>query len=52
MEIARWVILFALVGLVIWLLIDTIIKCGKKIKEKKAKELENENNQIDENDNK
>lgn len=55
MEIARWVILILLVGLVTWLLIDTIIVCSKKLKARKKAQLEKqeqENKQIDENDSK
>lgn len=37
MEVVKYVVFFALVGLVIWLTIDTIIYAVKKIKAKKAK---------------
>lgn len=47
MEIAKWVILLALAGLVIWLLVDTIILWVKKRKAKKTKQLENETNNND-----
>lgn len=40
MEVAKWIVLIAIIALAIWLVVDTTIFAVKKIKEKKKKQLE------------
>lgn len=52
MEVVKWIILLALIGICVWLVVDTTIFAVKKIKEKKAKKLGKQNEIIDNNDSK
>lgn len=52
MEVIKWIILVLIIGLCIYLVVDTTIFAVKKIKAKKEKKQEEQNNQIDMNDSK
>lgn len=49
MEVFKYILFFALLGLVIWLTIDTVIYIVKKVKAKKLKQKQ-QANQISNND--
>ena len=48
MEVAKWIVLIAIIGLAIWLVVDTTIFAVKKIKAKKQKQLEHKETNNDE----
>lgn len=52
MEVVKWILLLGLIALSVWLIVDTTIFAVKKVKEKKAKKLEKQNEIIDNNDSK
>lgn len=51
MEIVKWVLVFLLAGLVIWLLVDTIVLVVKKKKAREQAKRLKDQEIIDENDN-
>lgn len=52
MEVVKWILLLGMIALATWLVIDTTIFVVKKVKEKKAKKLEQQNKIINNNDSK
>lgn len=52
MTVFKWILLILVIGLAVYLVIDTTIYAVKKIKAKKKAQLEKQNEVIDNNDSK